>query len=378
MKNTSRAAKQMTACQEEDPERREEENMRNRVRISIAACFYYSGLVKLARWWTQRSGPCLIILNYHRASGGDLRSHLLYLRRHYRILHLETALEELYKPHTKGEPGRDRRTLLALTFDDGYRDNYMHAFALVCELQIPMTIFLIPGYIESGNCFWWLEGHRLVGHAQVERAEIEGCTYHLAQQEERMRLVQAIYTQARNARSVAGREAFLMLVREALTVPAIVKTEGAPVLKWDEVHEMEGSGWVSFGAHTMHHPVLAYLADLAELRFEVEECRRMLEQQLGHPVRSFAYPLGKPEHIGDNVLCAVQQAGYDWAVTTLPGRNTRVSDPYLLRRNNAGANQHWLVVAADTAGVWGFFSRLYGIARLGIRKYPMKARISKI
>src|SRR6266571_5782508 len=113
--------------------------MRRQIGVFVAACFYYSGLVKLARWWTRRSGPRLIILNYHRASGGDLRHHLLYLRRHYRMLHLEEALKELYTSD-KGKQVRDSRTLLVLTFDDGYRDNYTHAFALARELRVPITI----------------------------------------------------------------------------------------------------------------------------------------------------------------------------------------------------------------------------------------------
>src|SRR5881275_2107020 len=136
--------------------------MRKRLGIVAAACFYYSGLVKLARWWGQRSGRRLIILTYHRASGGDLRNHLLYLRRHYRMLHLEEALEELYTPLQEGTKPRDRRTPLVLTFDDGYRDNYTHAFALARELQVPITVFLILGYVESGDYFWWQEGQRLV------------------------------------------------------------------------------------------------------------------------------------------------------------------------------------------------------------------------
>src|SRR5437764_6763483 len=119
--------------------------MRRQLGIIVAASFYYSGLVKLARWHTERSGPGLVILNYHRASGGDLRSHWLYLRRHYRLLHLEAALEELYKPCKEVSHKRDRRPLLALTFDDGYYDNYTHSFALTRELQVPITIFLIPG-----------------------------------------------------------------------------------------------------------------------------------------------------------------------------------------------------------------------------------------
>ncbi len=130
---------------------------------------------------------------------------------------------------------------------------------------------------------------------------------------------------------------------------------------------MEESGWVSFGAHTQHHPILAYLADPAELQQEVEECRAVLERNLGHPVRTFAYPVGQFQHIGENVLQAVKQAGYTWALTTKYGFNTPHSEPYLLRRIEVDVSQHWLVMAAETAGIWGLFSRLRWVPF--IRKY---------
>src|SRR5450759_1933194 len=84
--------------------------------VFFGAC-YYSGLTKLGRWLIQQAGPRLIILNYHRAAGGDLRRHMLYLRRHYRMLHLEEALEELYAPDEERarKQRRDRRTPLVLT-----------------------------------------------------------------------------------------------------------------------------------------------------------------------------------------------------------------------------------------------------------------------
>ena len=167
--------------------------MRKHVLIIIAAVFYYSGLVKLARWWTQRhskSNQRLIILNYHCATGGDLRQHMLYLHRHYRILHLEAALEELYIPR-KNEPYRRNKLIpLVLTFDDGYRDNYTRGFALACELQIPITIFLIPGYIESGDYFWWGEHRRLIHFTQIKEITLSGQTYHLDQHEDRVNLLE--------------------------------------------------------------------------------------------------------------------------------------------------------------------------------------------
>jgi len=325
--------------------------------LFFGAC-YYCGLIKLVRWWTQRSGKHLIILNYHRASGTNLYRHLLYLKRYYRLMHLEEALEELYAPYKQKRQICDRRTPLVLTFDDGYHDNFTHAYALACKLQVPITIFLIPGYIESGHCFWWLEGNRLVQHAQIREAAIEGHNYCLEQQEEREALAQAIYTRAYHASSIEEREAFLAMVADTLAVQSTTSTEGETGLTWPEVRTMQESGWVSFGAHTLHHPVLAYLRDSTEVQREVSDCCTVLEQQLGRPIRTFAYPLGKPEHIGELALQAVQDAGYAWAVTTINGTNTPRSDPYLLRRVPADANRHWLLMAAQITGVWQFFAPL--------------------
>ncbi len=285
--------------------------MRERLRVFIAACFYYSGLVRLAHRYRRRSDRRLIILNYHRATGGNLRRQLRYLRRHDRIL----------------------------------------------ELHVPVTIFLIPGYIEDGDCFRWLAGEHHVSHAQVKEITLEGCTYCLEHLEERELLARIIDARLSHATSVAEREEFLVGVREALAVPPSLIAEGR-LLMWAEVREMEESGWVSFGAHTMHHPILAYLADPAEVRREVEECRTVLEQKLGHPVRTFAYPVGKPEHIGDEGLRAVKEAGYTWAVTTIEEANTAQTDPHLLRRLPGDVDLHWLVMASELVGLLGVISRL--------------------
>src|SRR5262249_19642445 len=107
--------------------------MHDRIRTMIAACLYYTGMVRLGRWWMRQLGPRLIILNYHTATEGDLRQHLRYLQRHYRLLHLEDALKELFSPPS--QKAQDRRTPVVVTFDDGYFDSYTHCFALACELQ---------------------------------------------------------------------------------------------------------------------------------------------------------------------------------------------------------------------------------------------------
>ncbi len=330
-----------------------------RLEILVGACFYYSGLVGLARFCTRRSGQKLIILCHHRASGGYLWEQLLYLRRHYRLLHLEAALEELYQPPAKQERRtRDNRTLLVVAFDDGYQDNYTTAFRLARELEIPITIFLVPPYLENGRAFSWLAGEdeHFVPYAQVEEVTIEGQTYALNTPDGRQKLTRAIDERARYPTAIARREAYLATVRQELAVPAGL-TGGEKrdlALTWEQVAEMESTAWVSVGAHTMNHPVLPCLSDPLEVDYELRESRAVLEKRLGHPVRSFAYPYGE---YGARELGAARTAGYRWAVTTISGLNTAQTDPHQLQRIVVGEHQHWLVIAAKVSGIWELFLR---------------------
>ena len=331
--------------------------MRRKVAIVLAALFYYSGLVHLVVWCRRLSRQNVIILNYHQALGGDLRRHLLYFRRFYRMLHLEEALEELYADSGKTQR-KDQRTPLVITFDDGHRDNYTYAFALARELQIPLTIFIATGYTESGDNFWWLESKRMVEHTSLQEVTLEGSTYQLDDPEERESLYQMIDAHFHNAKSVAEREAFLIEMRSTLAVPLTFTAEEELLLpmNWEQIREMDSSGWVTFGAHTVHHPTLSCLADATEVQQEVSGCRVVLEKQLGHPVRAFAYPIGKPKDIGAKALPAVKEAGYSWAVTTVSGVNTPNCNPYQLLRLSSNVSDHWLLQAASVAGIWKFVS----------------------
>ena len=56
---------------------------------------------------------------------------------------------------------------------------------------------------------------------------------------------------------------------------------------------MEASGLVTIGAHTINHPVLANETD-KYCQFEIKESIDKLESILGHPIKYFAYPNGRP------------------------------------------------------------------------------------
>jgi O-antigen/teichoic acid export membrane protein/glycosyltransferase involved in cell wall biosynthesis len=78
------------------------------------------------------------------------------------------------------------------------------------------------------------------------------------------------------------------------------------------------------------------------------------------------------EHIGENGIRAVQEAGLAWAVTTIRGVNTPETSPYLLQRIPIGTNRHWLALATDVAGLYPAFKREQGTLRrlVGLWRRP--------
>lgn len=98
-------------------------------------------------------------------------------------------------------------------------------------------------------------------------------------------------------------------------------------LSWSNIQEMNRSGLVSFGGHTVSHPNLTMLSK-NEVLDECKRCKVVLEDRIGQRVTAFAYPFGV---LNQYIKEAVVQCGYSLARTTQYGPNKRGTDAFLLR-----------------------------------------------
>lgn len=97
---------------------------------------------------------------------------------------------------------------------------------------------------------------------------------------------------------------------------------------WAMIDELDKSGLVEIASHTVHHYELPYISD-EEARAEVVESKAVLEQHLGHAVRSFCYPVGR---FSDRDVVLLREAGYEIAVTTVGGYAEADDEDLLLPR----------------------------------------------
>ena len=93
---------------------------------------------------------------------------------------------------------------------------------------------------------------------------------------------------------------------------------------------MHQSG-IAFGAHTVTHPILSKLC-ISRAREEIYTSKRVIEEELRAPVRTFAYPCGREEDFNELTKSIVRDAGYMCAVTAIFGSNDSGQDVFKLRR----------------------------------------------
>lgn len=220
---------------------------------------------------------------------------------------------------------------IAVTLDDGYRDNYVHAFPIFRRYSIPATIFLATSAIGSNRQLW----HDDVFSAFRETAEPALDSFgpkriggSLATVADRLRVQHQTLTYIRTLSEVE-RAATVSRLRETLRVGPPREAPGL-MLTWADVQEMHRGG-IHFGSHTATHPILSRV-DRGQAMREIAESKRMIEERLGVSVDGFAYPNGTRADFLPETKAILREAGYGYAVTTIPGTNEAESDLLELRR----------------------------------------------
>jgi peptidoglycan/xylan/chitin deacetylase (PgdA/CDA1 family) len=101
-----------------------------------------------------------------------------------------------------------------------------------------------------------------------------------------------------------------------------------------EIRDMDASGWVTFGAHTVSHPKLTQISE-EDVKREVTESKVAVEKLLSKSCDYLAYPYGR---VSASVEVAAKHAGFALALATEAGVVTPDSPRYRLPRNGIDAN----------------------------------------
>jgi peptidoglycan/xylan/chitin deacetylase (PgdA/CDA1 family) len=295
---------------------------------SVAALAYSASPHFLAR-----AAGHVLILAYHRVLPHAERAatfvqpgmyvtpetferHLGFLSAHFTLL----SFEELLSGWQQGSLDPSGRYCV-ITFDDGWLDNYVHAYPLLRAYRAPATIFLPTDVIGTSEWPW---SDRLGQLLQGQGSRVTAGLIHgiLAPMSRRYPAIAAVNGKRPEQVIDSLIEAGKQMPDDARTelLGRVAETSGEAnvrsrcFMNWNEVREMSSHG-IAFGSHTCTHPILTRVSTNT-VRHELRSSLQALRRQAINHVPVICYPNGDETA---EVAAEARAAGYRAGVTTRAG-----------------------------------------------------------
>lgn len=243
---------------------------------------------------------------------------------------------------------RTSRREIALTFDDGYRDNLDVALPLLQRHRLPATFFVTSGPARSHRGFWWdvlelaiLRNPDLpcqIGvDIRADREAMDSCgdwdapapasgDQRNGSVSRRHRAFRVLHDRLIEM-APGPREAALCRILQACHVAGGTQARER-VLTTEQLRALARTPGIEIGAHSVSHAMLTALP-AQERAAEIHASRSDLQELIGRPVHAFAYPYGA---FDSATVAATREDGVEYACTCVPTRAHALQDPLLLPR----------------------------------------------
>lgn len=244
-----------------------------------------------------------------------------FIKTHFSVLPLADAVTHLQKNALP-------RLCAAITFDDGYAEWRNGIGAMLEKRSLPATLFITTGQF-FGRPMWH---ERLANIVRTHNDVILDTTMirlpplKTGTETEKVSALQALEYHFKYL-PLGVRDLFLQRLEDMVGA----KASSVSSMSTDDLIDLSNRGF-EIGAHTLDHPILG-LCDSDRAQREIGETREILEGIIKVPVRSFAYPNGRPgTDFSHRHIEMVKSAGYQYAVTTQWGAANHTSSPFQIPR----------------------------------------------
>lgn len=282
--------------------------MKKKLKEIIRSCVEFISIAihPVSKLWSKRQ---VRVLCYHRVCDlPETNDVMMYLtvppevfaqqmaflsQNGFNIITLEQFIG--YKEENRKPPQKT----IVITFDDGYKDNYLNAYPILEKHNLKGTFFIVTDYVGSDEIFHWL------------KLEEKSLLHYQENKQDWLPLSQA------------------------------------------EILDMSSKG-ACFGSHTKSHCSLNKV-DGSVVMEELKGSKEYIEEILLKPIRCFCYPYGDMNKL---VKSRVKAAGYSAAVSLKPGGNTVNSDFFELRRIVINKQDTYVKFKRKVEGAYDWFEYL--------------------
>lgn len=280
------------------------------------------GVSLLDRYWGMQR---LTVLAYHRiiewqhpdfadyepvvsATPTQFEEQMQFIKQHFNVI----SLQDLDNFVTKSTSLPSRPLLI--TFDDGYTDNYVHAYPILKKYGFPAVIFIVTSRMTDPTRLWWDRVAFAFHYTTFSKATIPLLGEHSFNSLSERRQVRQMLIDRLKILPENDKLATIGELERTLGV----KPDNTPqFINWDQVRELVANG-VACQPHTVTHPIMTRIR-IDEVQRQLAEAKATIEHETNQEAIAFAYPNGTPADYSAETMRVLRENGYRLAFTLTAG-----------------------------------------------------------
>ncbi|MBU3021757.1 polysaccharide deacetylase family protein [Aestuariibacter sp. A3R04] len=251
--------------------------------------------------------------NVYSCTPSQLDAHIRFFKQHFDIVSLDDVTQAIASPALL-----KNRRCMAITFDDGYADNYHHAFPILTSHQVPAAFFIATGLVGNNVLPWWDKVAFLLKNSALSTIKLTQWVNSVGYKGDIKQFIRLVLKEIKASGQCLDKQ-----IEELESLTGLNSSYPSPeFVSWAQLKEMYKAG-MTIGAHSHHHYILSSLTD-DEILFELQHSKKLLEEHLGISINAFSYPVGNQSTYNNGVIEALKSSGYELAFNFRPGINASV------------------------------------------------------
>lgn len=222
----------------------------------------------------------------------------------------------------------------AVTFDDGFENNFSVAAPVLSDVQVPATFYVTSGFIEL-NGMSWVDSLEFVLE-EIPRGKIQlpwqDRTSVFSSIGSKMELLEEIRSTVKKSPHINTAD-LVRDISEQLGREPVLSSDHPLDLKmdWSQVQQLGSDSLFHIGGHSHSHPILSFLS-AEDLQKELDLSLGLLKQRAGIESVHYAYPEGLAHCYSSLVISELKARGVRCCPSAILGKNTLEYDCFNLRR----------------------------------------------
>jgi peptidoglycan/xylan/chitin deacetylase (PgdA/CDA1 family) len=263
----------------------------------------------------------------------DFEKQMHYIKNKATVL----SMDEVVDIYNSGRDYPDNA--VAITFDDGFANNYTHAVPVLDGYKIPATFYITSGVVSTDIMFWVDQLEDMINLCSMDSISIEldkGKNYVLKSFQDKIKALSDIKSYCKSEPNSEKNR----IIKELSSITSVQSdvhhSNNYKKITWSQIKEMDQNPLFIIGGHSLYHNILNSMNEV-DMKKDIKISIDLLEYNLEKKVEHYSYPEGQKEHYDDHVVSCLKSFGIKCSPSAIDGVNhIGTQDMFNLRRIMVG------------------------------------------